>query len=100
MISSSRALLFALVAGSASAFAPSAHRQSAAAVATGTGTRGTELRMGFFDNIKTVFSDEGKEARKKFEEEEKLKEEEAQREMVERRKNPEKMEEYGKIIIS
>lgn len=99
MISSSRALLFALVAGSASAFAPSAHRQSAAAVATGTGT-GTELRMGFFDNIKTVFSDEGKEARKKFEEEEKLKEEEAQREMVERRKNPEKMEEYGKIIIS
>ena len=95
MISSSRALLFAFFAASASAFAPSAHRQSAAPVATGT-----ELRMGFFDNIKTVFSDEGKEARRKFEEEEKLKEEEAQRMMVERRRNPEKMEEYGKIIIS
>lgn len=48
------------------------------------------LQMGIFD----FFSEEAKQARKEAEEARKREEEEAFREMMERRRNPEKMEEY------
>ena len=58
-------------------------------------TKGSmQLNMGFFDDLKLVFSDEGKQARKELEEQERLEQERLQREMVERRRNPEMMEEY------
>lgn len=50
----------------------------------------TLLKMGLFD----FFSEEARQARKQAEEARKREEEEAFREMMERRRNPEKMEEY------
>jgi hypothetical protein len=50
----------------------------------------THLKMGIFD----FFSEEARQARKEAEEARKREEEEAFREMMERRRNPEKMEEY------
>ena len=54
----------------------------------------SSLRMGFFDNIKLLLSDEGRKNREEYEAKLKAEEEEAWREMQARRRNPEKMAEY------
>jgi len=58
----------------------------------------TQLKMGIFDDLKLMFSEEGKTNRAAYEEQQKLEQETAQREMMERRRNPEKMEEYEKEV--
>mmetsp|Transcript_11299 Transcript_11299/g.10812 ORF Transcript_11299/g.10812 Transcript_11299/m.10812 type:complete len:200 (-) Transcript_11299:65-664(-) len=52
------------------------------------------LSMGIFDDLQLIFSDEGKKNRAAFAEKERQDQEEAQRQIVERRRNPEKMQEY------
>jgi hypothetical protein len=91
MIGNSRAVLFLGLAASVSAFAPS--RQS-------LNSQNSQLSMGFFDDLKNVFGDEGKEQRIQLVEQRKAEEEEAQRLMVERRRNPEKMEEYEEMVTT
>jgi len=52
------------------------------------------LGMGLLDDLKLIFSDEGKKNRKEFEEKEKEEQEALQREILMRRANPKKMQEY------
>jgi len=56
------------------------------------------LQMGIFDDLKLIFSDEGKKNRAEFEEKQKDEQEAAQREMLMRRANPEQMDEYQKDV--
>ncbi len=59
----------------------------------------TALKMGFFDDIKYLLSDEAKEAARKRKEEEAEEQLRLQQEIYERRNNPEKMEEYDAAKI-
>eukprot|EP00565_Helicotheca_tamesis_P007385 CAMPEP_0185726502 /NCGR_PEP_ID=MMETSP1171-20130828/2470_1 /TAXON_ID=374046 /ORGANISM="Helicotheca tamensis, Strain CCMP826" /LENGTH=198 /DNA_ID=CAMNT_0028394871 /DNA_START=30 /DNA_END=626 /DNA_ORIENTATION=- len=52
------------------------------------------LNMGLIDDLQLIFSDEGKKNRAAFKERERQEQEEAQRAIMERRRNPEKMEQY------
>ena len=92
MPSYSRAAIFLGLAASVTAFAPS--RQLPVAL----NTQQSQLSMGFFDDIKTVFGSEAREERKRMEEQKKAEQEEAQRLMMERRRNPEKMDEYDDMV--
>ena len=83
-----RRIVLLLAFGSAAAFAPSNTSPSLAAI------QRSQLQMGFFDDLKTVFGEEGRKARAEKEEQIKREQEEAQREIYERRNNPELMEEY------
>jgi len=50
--------------------------------------------FGLLDDLRLIFSEEGKKNRKAYEERERREQEAAQREILERRRNPNKMEEY------
>jgi hypothetical protein len=56
-------------------------------------TRSTQI-YNIFDDLKLIFSEEGKKNRAAYDEREKEEMAAAQREIMERRRNPEKMEEY------
>lgn len=84
-----RFTLLIITLGGASAFAPA--KVSPMMVSS---TRGSHLQMGVLDDLKFLFGEEGKKARKELEEKEKREQEEAQRAIFERRRNPELMEEY------
>jgi hypothetical protein len=81
-----------IVVGSSSAFTP--HYQNVF-------TRNeSQLNMGIFDDLKLIFSDEGKESRAAYEEQKKEEQEEAQRIIMERRRNPDVMAEYEQSVNS
>ena len=50
--------------------------------------------MGFFDDLKLIFSKEGQENIKKYKEQEKEESMSVQKEILDRRKDPRKMREY------
>lgn len=54
----------------------------------------SSLSMGIIDGLRLIFSEEGKQNRAAWDEREKAEMEAAQREIMERRRNPNKMEEY------
>mmetsp|Transcript_2892 Transcript_2892/g.2769 ORF Transcript_2892/g.2769 Transcript_2892/m.2769 type:complete len:126 (+) Transcript_2892:73-450(+) len=83
-------LIIAFILGS-EAFTPSL--RSNAGVST------SQLKMGLFDNIKFLMSDEAKEAAKKRKEEEYAEQMRLQEEIYARRTDPDKMEEYEKAKI-
>jgi hypothetical protein len=56
------------------------------------------LSMGFIDDWKLIFSEEGKKNKAAYEARERDEQEAAQREILERRRNPEKMEEYEQQV--
>lgn len=58
----------------------------------------TGLSMGLFDDLALIFSEEGKKNRAAYDERERSEMEEAQREIMERRTNPELMDEYDQKI--
>merc|ERR1719469_857750 len=61
--------------------------------------KGKETKVnGFLDDWKLTFSEEGKKNRKAYNEGERAKQEEAQREIMERRNNPQKMAEYEQRV--
>jgi len=55
--------------------------------------------MGFFENLKIIFSEEGKANKAAWEKEQREEQEAAMREMLERRRNPEKMEQYEQEVV-
>mmetsp|Transcript_49205 Transcript_49205/g.55755 ORF Transcript_49205/g.55755 Transcript_49205/m.55755 type:complete len:256 (-) Transcript_49205:314-1081(-) len=57
------------------------------------------LSMGFFENLKIIFSEEGKANKAAWEKEQREEQEAAMREMLERRRNPEKMEQYEQEVV-
>lgn len=71
-------------------FAPASHSM----FITNAKVTDKSLSMGLLDDLKLIFSDEGRENRKAFEEKEKEEQEALQREILMRRANPEKMQEY------
>ena len=56
------------------------------------------LSMGLFDDLKVIFSDEGKKNRKEYDERERDEQVRAQKEILERRRNPKIMSEYEQKI--
>jgi hypothetical protein len=56
--------------------------------------------MSIFDDLKLIFSDEGKENRAEYERREREEMEAAQQDILERRRNPEKMREYEEVKIA
>eukprot|EP00547_Thalassionema_nitzschioides_P016238 CAMPEP_0194246898 /NCGR_PEP_ID=MMETSP0158-20130606/15736_1 /TAXON_ID=33649 /ORGANISM="Thalassionema nitzschioides, Strain L26-B" /LENGTH=160 /DNA_ID=CAMNT_0038982903 /DNA_START=240 /DNA_END=722 /DNA_ORIENTATION=- len=58
----------------------------------------TYLSMGVIDDLKLIFSDEGKKNRAAYEERERKEAEEAQRQILERRRNPELMNKYNQEV--
>lgn len=54
----------------------------------------TSIQMGIFDDLKLIFSEEGKKNRQAYDDKVKEEQEEALRKVRERRLNPKKMEEY------
>jgi len=62
-------------------------------------TSDQSLRMGMFDDIKLIFSDEGKKNRAAYDEQQKEEQEALQREILMRRANPEKMNEYQNDVV-
>jgi len=58
----------------------------------------TSLRMGMLDDLKLIFSEEGRANRAAYEEQQRREMEEAQREILERRTDPEKMGQYEQEI--
>ena len=54
----------------------------------------SQLKMGLFDDLSLIFSEEGKKNRAAYEAQQKAEQEEAQRLIMERRRNPDKMEQY------
>lgn len=66
---------------------------------TNIGASTSQLKMGFFDDIKFLMSDEAKEAAKKRKEEEYAEQMRLQEEIYARRTDPEKMEEYERAKI-
>jgi len=67
--------------------------------ATKSSSSSTSLKMGLLDDIKLLFSEEGKANRAAYEEQQRKEMEEAQREILERRTNPEMMGQYEQDII-
>jgi hypothetical protein len=59
-----------------------------------TVTSSSALPMGIFDDLQLIFSDEGKKKRAAYDAKIREEQEEAQREILERRRNPQKMEQY------
>lgn len=62
-------------------------------------TSDQSLRMGFFDNIKLIFSDEGKANRAAYDEQKRDEQEALQREILMRRANPEAMNDYQNDVV-
>eukprot|EP01083_Nonionella_stella_P189624 701617_1 len=92
MLRITAAILFIIISILGSeAFSPSLN--------SNVGVSTTQLKMGFFDNIKFLMSDEAKEAAKKRKEEEYAEQMRLQEEIYARRTDPEKMEEYEKAKI-
>ena len=56
------------------------------------------LSMGIIDDLKMIFSEEGKKNKAAYEARERAEQEAAQREILERRRNPEKMEDYEQTV--
>ena len=56
------------------------------------------MKMGLFDDLSLIFSDEGKKNRAAYEEQQRAEQEAAQREVMERRRNPDKMENYEQSV--
>ncbi len=56
--------------------------------------------MGIFDDLKLIFSEEGQKNIAEYEERERMEQEAVQREIMERRRNPEKMADYSKNVAS
>jgi len=54
--------------------------------------------MGIIDDLKLIFSEEGKQNKAKYVARERAEQEAAQREILERRRNPEKMEDYEQKV--
>eukprot|EP00591_Stephanopyxis_turris_P001997 CAMPEP_0195524134 /NCGR_PEP_ID=MMETSP0794_2-20130614/23812_1 /TAXON_ID=515487 /ORGANISM="Stephanopyxis turris, Strain CCMP 815" /LENGTH=207 /DNA_ID=CAMNT_0040654297 /DNA_START=56 /DNA_END=679 /DNA_ORIENTATION=+ len=63
-------------------------------------TTTTTVSMGFFDNLKVIFSEEGKKNIAAYNERQRQEQEAAQREIRERRNNPERMAEYDAEIAN
>eukprot|EP00558_Chaetoceros_sp_UNC1202_P009744 CAMPEP_0197247776 /NCGR_PEP_ID=MMETSP1429-20130617/32196_1 /TAXON_ID=49237 /ORGANISM="Chaetoceros sp., Strain UNC1202" /LENGTH=115 /DNA_ID=CAMNT_0042708779 /DNA_START=73 /DNA_END=420 /DNA_ORIENTATION=+ len=82
-------LVLAFLSSGANAFAPNCSQKNSMA-----------LKMGLLDNVKFLFSDEGKKKRQELERLEREEEEEAQRLMRERRLNPDKMTEYEENVVT
>jgi len=61
-------------------------------------TVSTIHRMGFLDDLKLIFSDEGKKNRKEYDERERDEQIKAQKEILARRRNPKLMSEYEEAI--
>jgi len=72
------------------AFAPTPRSSSSSLV----------LSMSIIDDLKLIFSDEGKKNKAAYLARERAEQEAAQREILERRRNPEKMEEYEQNVNS
>lgn len=83
------ALIVALAVSSSHAFVVGGQRKTSS---------NTALQMGMFDDIKFLFSEEGRAQRAAIEEQERKEMEEAQREILERRTNPEMMGAYEEEI--
>jgi hypothetical protein len=58
----------------------------------------TALQMGIFDDLRLIFSDEGRQNRAEYEAREKAEMAAAQQEILERRRNPEKMAAYNRQV--
>jgi Skp family chaperone for outer membrane proteins len=58
------------------------------------GRESSIISMGIIDDLKLIFSEEGKKNRAEFERRQREEMAEAQRDILERRRNPEKMKEY------
>lgn len=58
------------------------------------------LYMGIIDDLKLIFSEEGKKNKAAYEARERAEQEAAQREILERRRNPEKMQDYEQKVAS
>eukprot|EP00536_Pseudo-nitzschia_multiseries_P003750 jgi/Psemu1/236997/estExt_Genewise1.C_590042 len=56
--------------------------------------------MGIIDDLKLIFSEEGKKNKAAYEARERAEQEAAQREILERRRNPEKMQDYEQKVAS
>ena len=59
----------------------------------------TRTFMGLFDDLQLIFSDEGKKNREEYEARQRAEQEAAQREIMERRRNPEKMAQYEENVV-
>eukprot|EP00558_Chaetoceros_sp_UNC1202_P004911 CAMPEP_0197246906 /NCGR_PEP_ID=MMETSP1429-20130617/23534_1 /TAXON_ID=49237 /ORGANISM="Chaetoceros sp., Strain UNC1202" /LENGTH=180 /DNA_ID=CAMNT_0042707679 /DNA_START=33 /DNA_END=575 /DNA_ORIENTATION=+ len=59
----------------------------------------TRVSMGLFDDLQLIFSDEGKKNRAEYEAQQRAEQEAAQREIMDRRRNPEKMAEYEEDVV-
>jgi len=92
-------LIAALAALSADAFVIGANKQNAPRMAgSTTSSSSSSLNMGLISDLQLIFSEEGKANRAAAAEKEKREMEEAQLEILERRVNPEMMEEYERGI--
>ncbi len=60
----------------------------------------SSLSMSIIDDLKLIFSEEGKKNKAAYEARERAEQEAAQREILERRRNPEKMQDYNKRVDS
>ncbi len=81
-------LCFSLCASNASGFTPM-HKNVLS---------NTQMNMGLFDDLNLIFSEEGKKNRAAFEDEQRREQEAAQREIMERRRNPDKMQQYDQDV--
>lgn len=61
-------------------------------------TASTSLRMGIFDDLRLIFSEEGRNNRAEYEARERAEMEAAQKEILERRRNPDKMADYNRQV--
>jgi hypothetical protein len=69
-------------------------------ISPSTRSSNSGLSMSIFDDLKLIFSDEGKENRAEYERIEREEMVAAQQDILERRRNPEKMREYEEIKIA
>lgn len=63
-------------------------------------TTSTSLSMGLLDDLQLIFSEEGKKNRAAYDAKRRAEQEEAQREILERRRNPDKMKEYEQRVAT
>mmetsp|Transcript_10094 Transcript_10094/g.14814 ORF Transcript_10094/g.14814 Transcript_10094/m.14814 type:complete len:206 (-) Transcript_10094:69-686(-) len=84
--------------GSSRAFSPQRCKEVYAVGGSTNGNMPTYLSMGVIDDLKLIFSDEGKKNRAAYEERERKEAEEAQRQILERRRNPELMNKYNQEV--
>jgi hypothetical protein len=78
--------------GRVDAFVPTAKASSP--------SRAAALSMSIIDDLKLIFSEEGKKNKAAYEARERSQQEAAQREILERRRNPQKMQDYEEKVAS